>query len=139
MTRRVLVCGGRTYGIVPRDTPRDCVRAASDKARREWNLIWEMLDTLHVDEPIGTIIEGGAEGADRAARRWAERKAIAVETFAADWKTYGRAAGPMRNARMISEGRPDLVVAFPGGDGTLSMISQAARAGIRVIEVDRAS
>ena len=33
-------------------------------------------------------------------------------------------------------GKPDLVVAFPGGAGTLNMVMQARKAGVRVIEID---
>ena len=53
-------------------------------------------------------------------------------TFPADWKTYGRAAGPLRNARMIAEGKPDLVLAFPGGRGTADMTRKARAAGVEV-------
>jgi UDP-N-acetylmuramoylalanine-D-glutamate ligase len=60
---------------------------------------------------------------------------IPVETYEADWDTHGKAAGPIRNKRMLDEGKPDLVVAFPGGRGTANMISQARKAGVEVIEV----
>ena len=33
---------------------------------------------------------------------------------------------------MLAEGKPDLVVAFPGGAGTANMIEQARAAGVRV-------
>ena len=36
---------------------------------------------------------------------------------------------------MLMEGKPDLVVAFPGGAGTANMIKQARKAGVEVIEV----
>ena len=39
----------------------------------------------------------------------------------------------MRNARMLAEGKPDLVVAFPGGRGTADMVAQARKAGVRVV------
>lgn len=35
-----------------------------------------------------------------------------------------------------SEGKPDLVVAFPGGRGTADMVKRARAAGVEVIEVD---
>jgi UDP-N-acetylmuramoylalanine-D-glutamate ligase len=34
---------------------------------------------------------------------------------------------------MLNEGKPDLVVAFPGGAGTENMVSLATKAGIEVI------
>jgi ABC-type branched-subunit amino acid transport system substrate-binding protein len=36
---------------------------------------------------------------------------------------------------MIREGKPDAVVAFPGGRGTADMVRQARAAGIEVREV----
>ena len=37
---------------------------------------------------------------------------------------------------MLREGKPDFVVAFPGGRGTANMKEQALKAGVEVIEVD---
>jgi hypothetical protein len=105
---RVLVCGGRDFDN------------------------WErMTDVL---EPIGAsvIIEGGAKGADFLARAWAKDRCITVEEFEADWKAYGKKAGPIRNQQMIDEGKPELVVAFPGGFGTNDMMRRAEKAGIPV-------
>ena len=53
--------------------------------------------------------------------------------FPAEWDKYGVSAGPIRNQKMIDEGKPDLVFAFPGGRGTTDMIRRAAVAGIRVV------
>ena len=36
---------------------------------------------------------------------------------------------------MLDEGKPDLVVAFPGGKGTADMTRRAREAGIEAIEV----
>lgn len=84
-----------------------------------------------------TIIEGGSKGADRMARRWAEHNGLRVHTFVARWGKEGPAAGPIRNQSMLDEGRPDLVVAFPGGAGTLDMVAKAKAAGVPIVEVER--
>jgi hypothetical protein len=55
-------------------------------------------------------------------------------TIQADWKRYGPAAGPLRNAEMLHEYQPDGVIAFPGGKGTTDMIKKARQAGIKVWE-----
>lgn len=83
------------------------------------------LHVIHAGEPITLLIEGGARGADRIARNWAENRGIPVRTFPADWDKYGRAAGHIRNTQMLEEGKPDLVVVFPGGAGTANMARQA--------------
>lgn len=53
-------------------------------------------------------------------------------------RPYNAKAGPDRNQRMIDEGRPDLVVAFPGGRGTADMIRRATEAGIEVFRIGSA-
>ena len=43
--------------------------------------------------------------------------------------------GLSRNQRMIEIGSPDLVVAFPSGEGTEHMVRLAKAASIEVLEV----
>lgn len=112
---RVLVCGGRNYADL--DTAHN----------------W--LDALHLASPISCVIDGGASGADRLGFEWAHCNGITTQTYKADWTKHGRAAGPIRNQQMIDEGKPDMVVAFPGGKGTADMIRRAKAAGIIVHEV----
>lgn len=114
--RRVLVCGGRDF--------------------HDAGLLIGILNRHHDDAGQHlVIINGGATGADRLAEEWAERHGVPVETYWAYWKTHGRAAGPIRNQRMLDEGKPDLVVAFPGGRGTADMVRRARAAGVEVVEV----
>jgi hypothetical protein len=112
---RVLVCGGRNY---------------ADGAR-----VSAVLNKLHQERGIDLIIEGGAKGADYLAHVWACMSDVATERFEADWENQGSFAGPARNARMLNEGRPDLVIAFPGGRGTADMVRKARRAGVEVVEI----
>lgn len=83
-----------------------------------------------------TVIEGGCRGADRLAAEIARELGFKVVEFRAEWQRYGRAAGPIRNRRMLDEGRPDLVLAFHAAikksRGTADMIRQARRAGVSV-------
>lgn len=97
------------------------------------------LDKLHYKTAISCVIEGEARGADTLARAWAHSMKIRVEPFPADWKKYGKAAGFMRNQKMLDDGRPDLVVAFWDGKsrGTEMMIELAKRMriAVKVIEI----
>lgn len=131
---KVLVCGGRNFGeltLIPRgDTPL-AIRVGQ-RLRDDHFLMMDYLSALHVRTPVTLIIEGGAKGADTAARIWASLSDVPSRCFPADWKSLGRRAGPIRNAQMLAEGRPDLVVAFPGGAGTEGMINLARNAGISV-------
>lgn len=80
------------------------------------------------------IIEGGAKGADTIASQVGEELGIPVKEFAAYWVKYGRAAGPIRNTKMLKKGKPELVVAFhndiENSKGTKNMLMQAKEAGI---------
>jgi predicted Rossmann-fold nucleotide-binding protein len=109
---RVLVCGGRTY---------------SDQ-----EAVYSALHDLAEKHGWLTIIEGGASGADMLARWWAVRHYHGLVTVAADWQKHGTAAGPIRNTQMLMSGKPDLVLAFPGGRGTADMVEKASIAGIEV-------
>jgi len=109
---RLLVCGGRNY---------------TDKAA-----VYAVLDKLRAKRPITVLIHGDAAGADRLAGEWAKDRGIDLTVFPANWTKHKKAAGPERNARMLAEGKPEGVVAFPGKDGTANMIDLATRAGLTV-------
>jgi hypothetical protein len=71
------------------------------------------------------------------AKDWGSAHHAWVYSFPADWETYGKAAGPIRNTQMLTEGNPDMVAAFHNdiskSKGTKNMIVQAKKAGIKVI------
>lgn len=109
---RVLVCGGRDYANVDR--------------------VYAVLDDIAPSH----IIHGGAKGADAIAAMWADERRVPVDAYCAMWDEHGRAAGPLRNQRMLDEGKPDLVVAFLGGRGTADMVRRARAAGVEVRQVE---
>ena len=117
---RVLVCGGRNFDDHER------LYAVLDFVAREAE------DAL---DPIDTLIHGEASGADHLAACWATSHKLKVEGYRADWHNLGAAAGPIRNAKMLTEGKPDLVIAFPGGRGTADMVRRAKAAGIPTKEM----
>lgn len=119
---RVLVCGGRNY---------------SDDTR-----VFQELDKLAEASPDPlVIIQGGASGADYHAIKWVysqqrQERIYELVTYQADWAQYGKRADPTRNATMLSDGKPDVVLAFPGGAGTEDMITRAKAAGVKVIQIE---
>lgn len=78
------------------------------------------------------LIHGAARGADTMAGEAGEREGIEVWDFPANWKKYGYAAGPIRNADMLALS-PRLVVALGWGKGTFNTITQARDLGIPVM------
>ena len=69
------------------------------------------------------------------AEEWAEEMSLERIVVEADWDTHGKAAGPIRNEKMLRDYTPQGVVAFPGGRGTAHMVSIAKKAGVPVIVV----
>lgn len=112
---RVLVCGGRDY--------------------RDWPQLSSTLNRLHAEREFSEVIHGAAPGADTLSDSWARSRGIVPRRFIALWQTEGKAAGPLRNQRMLDEGQPDLVVAFPGGRGTADMVRRAQQAGVEIVVV----
>lgn len=107
---KVLVCGSRLF--------------------EDYNLLRTVLDGFDISE----IIHGAARGADTLGGRYAEAHSIPVTSYPAIWDLHGKRAGPIRNGRMLKEGKPDMVVAFlgPNSRGTKNMIELATKAGIEV-------
>jgi hypothetical protein len=119
MPNRVLVCGGRNYA--------------------NWDLVVKTLAEIRRTKGITLLMHGGAPGADKLAGNWGQLANVPMEVFKADWAKHGRAAGPIRNQQMLDDGKPDMVVAFPGGRGTADMIRRAKAAGVKVTSIDGGS
>lgn len=112
-----LICGGRDF---------DNLRLFNDAMG-------------HLAHAIGfpqLIIEGGATGADRMARHWGFDHEILSISYNPNWRDHGKAAGPIRNQRMIDEGKPDRIIAFPGGRGTADMVRRARAALLPIVLVE---
>lgn len=111
---RLLVCGSRDY--------------------TDAETLFARLDAFAAEHQVELVIEGEARGADTLAREWAELRGIPVAKFPADWKRFGRAAGPIRNRQMLVDGKPDHVIAFPASEarGTWDMVRQAREVGVPV-------
>lgn len=115
---KVLVCGGRNFDDWDLFT-KEMLRHVLDKYDTE-NII---------------IIQGGAKGADFMAKMWAKWIGVSSLEYNAVWSKYGNAAGYIRNKQMLEEGKPDFVIAFPGGKGTANMIQLSKEAKVEVIQI----
>jgi hypothetical protein len=113
---KILVCGGRDF----------CDEVA----------VHSFLNTLAETYEITTLVHGGARGADTLAGNWALKYDVRVKVYKADWAKFGKAAGPIRNNEMLKLECPDIVVAFPGGNGTEHMKKISKYAGVTVINVE---
>lgn len=130
---RLLVCGGRDF------------------ANRE--ALVEAMNLVVGSASKVVVIHGGARGADSLADDIAKAAGVEVLAFPADWgdlshpdarikerrdgTRYDANAGHRRNQQMLDEGKPDIVLAAPGGGGTAMMIRLAEEAGVPVIKMPR--
>ncbi len=114
---KILVCGGRDF------TDRSLIYRLLDQVIAAMN--WHKVE----------IISGAARGADSLAIDWAVLREHKYTAFPADWKQYGRQAGPIRNQKMLDIGKPDLVIAFPGGRGTADMIERTRNARVKLLRI----
>jgi hypothetical protein len=81
---------------------------------------------------ISEVVSGGAAGVDRYGEIWASFHAVPLTIFPADWKTHGKAAGPIRNMKM-AEYADALIAVWDGKSrGTKNMIDLANQEGLRV-------
>lgn len=78
------------------------------------------------------IVSGGASGADALGERYAKERGYCIRRFDAEWKRYGRAAGPRRNKQMAKYA--DALLAYWDGKsrGTKNMIELAKANGLKV-------
>lgn len=148
---KILVCGGRNYGK-KWDYIKQEWRIDRKEVRRAYKILGSAVKYLPNRNII--IIHGAARGADTLAGRFVQfvekmskltnaqnhpiysvSERLSEWPFHADWNKYKKAAGPIRNRRMLKEGKPDLVIAFPGKKGTADMISISQKANVPVYKV----
>lgn len=91
-----------------------------------------------MNEPV-EIVSGGCDGADKLAERYANENDFVIHIFPAEWKKYGRAAGPIRNKQMIDfiKDKSSVVIAFVSKDtiGTKGTVQLAKKNNIEVVEI----
>lgn len=78
---------------------------------------------------ISEVVSGGAPGPDTIGESLARLHGMPVKVFPADWKKFGKAAGPYRNKQMADYA--DALIAVWDGEstGTLNMINQMKSQG----------
>jgi len=138
---RLLVCGGRNY----EDYGRVCkeIEAICDEKG-----LWGPQDehgnklpcNLHIISGKGGHVDAGPPkkvfGADLLAIEWAICNWVPFTEYPAQWRVHGKAAGPIRNLQMLDEGKPVLVLAFPGGPGTADMVRKAYSRHVEVRRIN---
>ena len=108
MIKRIVIAGCRDYGNY--EEAREYIDFCISKINEKYTLIF---------------VSGGCQGADKLCERYAVEKGYGIERYPAEWKKYGRSAGPKRNMKMAEVA--DYIICFWNGKsrGTKSMIECA--------------
>ncbi len=113
METRLIVCGGVDF--------------------KDYNYLKTQLDRLIAYYENIRLVSGHARGVDTLAEQYAAEKSMPIQVFPAEWKKYGKAAGPIRNRAMLEYAKEEtpVVAAFWNGKsrGTGNMLKQAKAAG----------
>jgi hypothetical protein len=85
---------------------------------------------------ITEVVCGCCEGVDTQGELWALKNGIPVKQFPADWKKFGKSAGPLRNKEMVNYGEALLAIHANNSKGTRHIIDYAKRKGIPVFVIE---
>jgi len=110
---KVIIAGGRNF--------------------RNYEQLCKVCDNILKDQTNIEIVSGAYyKGADKLGEKYATEKGFPIKQFPADWKKFGRAAGPKRNEQMANYA--DALIAFWDGKsrGTKHMIDLAKKEYLKV-------
>ena len=118
MSYRILVTGSRDW---------------SDSMSLSKALALEVVPAIEKGLDVVVIHGDCPTGADAITQEVCDANNVPTERHPADWATYGRSAGPVRNKYMVDLGA-DVCLAFPllNSRGTLNCMRLAEQAGIPV-------
>jgi len=119
-TRRIIVAGSRNY--------KDYRRISA--------VLSEFIRKFSEDGIRPEFISGGCRGVDTLAERFCKLHNYPIKVFNADWVTYGKRAGYLRNKQMAEYAADGngMLIAFWDGEskGTKMMVDLAMKNGLTV-------
>lgn len=111
---RLIIAGSRT--VTDYQAVQDAVTAALETF--DDSDLWDM-----------QVVSGGATGVDLLGECLAVEHGWSVVRYPADWKTHGRAAGPIRNRQMAEYADAAVIVMEGESRGSMSMKAEMERLG----------
>ncbi|MBK5540799.1 DUF2493 domain-containing protein [Pseudomonas sp. TH05] len=112
---RILICAGRHY-------------ADTHLCRR----VLEAFQRMH---EVRVLIHGGSQFLGAEIEDWAREIGADIVRYPPNWQLHGKHAERLRNAFMLKDSRPDLVIALPGGEDTEELLARAKAQGIQTLSV----
>jgi hypothetical protein len=81
---------------------------------------------------ITEIFSGNAQGVDSLGNQYAKMNNIPLRIFKAEWKKYGKSAGPRRNQQMVDEADALIALWDFKSIGTKDTITKAQQKNLKV-------
>ena len=104
-----------------------------DKA---WNAIVNWFqDNGSTIPKVEEVVSGTARGVDRLGEFWANKYRLKIKQFPADWDTYGKAAGHIRNKQMADYSDALLLVWDGKSRGSANMKQNMTKLNKPVYEI----
>lgn len=112
MVKKVVIAGCRDYNNY--SEAKEYIDCCISEIRKKYTIV---------------IISGCCSGTDKLGEKYAEENGFNIERCPAEWRKYGRSAGPKRNRIMAD--KADYIICFWDGQsrGTKSMIEYAKQIG----------
>lgn len=107
---------------------------AGSRTITDWALLYVAINWARVAEGIEVteVISGNARGVDQLGELYAEKYNLPLHKYPADWKTYGKSAGMIRNKEMLQTAEALIAIWDGNSRGTKNMIEIAKKAGLKV-------
>jgi YspA, cpYpsA-related SLOG family len=109
---RLIVCGGRHF--------------------RDMALVEKALRRINAVRQIDVIVHGGSAGIGMPVETWGREHDVHIIRYP-PCRSPGRSGDSKRDEFMLLDGRPDAVLAFPGGRRTKAFVELASAQRIPVI------
>lgn len=102
-----------------------------------FELLREKCDKILSKTDMNTVefISGGCRGVDKLGEQYAKSKGKTPIIYPANWKKYGKAAGPLRNLKMAENATHLIAFLEPGSKGTASMIKEAEKLNLKIRKI----
>jgi hypothetical protein len=112
---RIIVCGARNFPHL--------------------DVVDGELTKINMRNLLTTVIHGCSGALGSEVDRWARSYGIPIVHYPHNWEYHGKKGEQVRNAFMLEDARPDLVVAFPGGCHTADLVRRAVNIGVAVLVI----
>ena len=105
---------------------------AGSRTATDYQDLLDAIKYFGLAQDITEIVSGTAKGADTLGERYAKENKIKLTRMPADWDTYGKSAGPIRNGKMVEYSEGLLALWDKKSKGTKNCVELAEESNLRV-------